>query len=252
MTSTSIPAPCSSLVPSSSSSSSSSRHQTVECDHQHGRFTHRATLFFVSLIWMILGVTTTSFLPYVDAATIMYVSSTGNDATGDGTSLSPFGSIRQALTIMASTSVTPTDNTIVLASGTYTGVNNTDLDVVSLLSSLATASAVSLTITCPGQPCTILALTSQTQRFVTINCTNPLTSTPLSPCLSLTLTNLIIIGGNASRGGCLYSMNAAVTLQSSTLTQAPQQCIFLHASSLSMIGSTLSYNGGTAASKLSY
>jgi hypothetical protein len=116
----------------------------------------------IHLIIMILAINTC--ISVTNAATTdIYVSPTGDDVLGSGSSGSPYQTIRQAFIAVGSTSSSTSDNYIHLNSGTYSGSGNTDIDVSALLSPLGMGAAV--TMDCLGFDGTCIINATAAQRF---------------------------------------------------------------------------------------
>ena len=137
---------------------------------------------------------------------VLYVSSGGDDASGDGSKAKPFATLQKAVdTVIANNDTMSAytiyvDGTLECGDSTYIGKNG-----------MADFSALAQNLTL-----TIKALSS-TATLDANQKTRVIYAKPASGALDLTLENLVITGGNASIGGGIYN-NGTVTITSGTIS----------------------------------
>lgn len=199
-------------------------------------------------VLLLMVLITISYSTQFGGAARVFVSSTsGDDIIGTGSNGAPYASIRRALTMIGSTSSTPSTNDIDVAAGVYSGWSNTDLDLVSLLSPLGAPAAV--TLTCQGVDGTCIINAQTAQRFATVNCSYPTNfggnSTGGVSCVTLSMIGINVIGGTIRTGGCISVTNATLSVTRATFSNAPLNCLWISASSVTLSSMIISDNGGT-------
>ena len=118
----------------------------------------------------------------------VYVSPTGNDTTGDGTTTNPYATIQNGLNNVVA------GGTIHLASGTYTGTGNKGLTITK-----------NVNIIGEGQTNTIIDAQNLSNIFT------------LNQGVTVTIANLALENGNTTYGGAIYN-NGTLNVSNSTFT----------------------------------
>ena len=106
----------------------------------------------------------------------VYVSTTGNDATGDGTVTNPYATIQNGLTYVAD------GGTLHLMSGTYTGTGNRGLIITKNV-----------------------AIVGENQTTALIDAQNSSNIFTVNSGVKVTIANLTLTNGNTTYGGAIYN-----------------------------------------------
>jgi uncharacterized repeat protein (TIGR01451 family) len=170
---------------------------------------------------MLITLCLTAVLVSVSAvsAVDVYVNTTGDDTTGDGSSLLPY------LTIAKGVTSAVTGDTVIIAPGTYTGTGNKNIDINK-----------DITIQGAGENQTIIDLEGSGYAF---EFASPSTAT---------VKNLTIKNGNVDQGAAIRNYGATVNVQGCTFkdnTASSYGGAIYNSGTLTVTGST--FTGNTAA-----